>query len=517
MIDVIFICLYYIDNQNLNYVGLFMACKDTDVPPDFGLCKQQNNITATGGFMTQWASAAFRTGTRACAVIIMLLITAIPSVTFASEDMYREFSAITRGKGDQQLFKKLNSEAGNLDWSKAKKTTFKGNLRLLKVAGATGDSAYLYMVRNVDGKLYILSIPSENASEEDKALYAGLDEMLGDKFMFTLMVAEGQSYSFARLSERPLRTKLDRIFKISIVLMLFFVMVGMGLTLTVKDFKRVFWKPRGMITGALLQWAVMPLIAVGMGRLLGFYDMFPFIFVGIVLIAVSPGGVTSNLMTFYAKGDLALSVSLTSFSTVLSLVFTPLLLALYCANVPEVTIPVGLIMQTIIILVIIPLAVGMTVQARAPKFATKATPIFSALGVVALLFLIIAGIFSNIEIFTDTERYGFKFYSAIFILTIMGMLTGVFIPKLFKISNYQTRAISLETGLRNASLAMALALLIQDYMGDFYSSMFVTSAIFGLLMYVAGFLSIWFYKKFLPVEGEPEFEMKFKTDDEVSR
>jgi BASS family bile acid:Na+ symporter len=343
--------------------------------------------------------------------------------------------------------------------------------------------------------------------------------MLGDKFIFKVLAVEGtvegRNYSFVRLAEAPLRTKLDRIFKVSIVLMLFFVMVGMGLTLTMADFKRVFQKPKGMLSGAFLQWAVMPLVAVAIGRLMGFYEAFPFIFVGMVLIMASPGGVTSNLMTYWAKGDLALSISLTSFSTVLSLFFTPLLLALYCANVPEVNIPVMLIVQTIIILVIIPLAVGMTVNARAPKFAAKATPIFSAIGVLALLFLIIAGILSNIEVFTETERYGVKFYTMVFLLTILGMILGAILPKLMKISHYQIRAISLETGLRNASLAMALALLIQDYMGDFYSSMFVTSAIFGLLMYIAGIISIWFYKKLLPVEGEPEYEMKFKTEDEV--
>jgi BASS family bile acid:Na+ symporter len=93
---------------------------------------------------------------------------------------------------------------------------------------------------------------------------------------------------------------------------------------------------------------------------------------------------------------------------VLSLVFTPLLLAFYCANVPEVNIPVGMVVQTIIVLVIIPLAVGMTVRARWAKFATKATPFFSVLGVIALLFLIVAGLLGNREVFTDTDRYGFR-------------------------------------------------------------------------------------------------------------
>ncbi len=452
-------------------------------------------------------------------ILSIVLCMGMLSAINADENMYRKFMRISQGHGDSELFAKLNSKAENIDWSNAEKVEFKGNLRLIEMKDDGAEDKLLYMVRSVHDELYILRLPADKASDEEKYIYKNLDEMLGNKFIFTMNVTsgvvEGHEYSFARLIAEPRRTQLDRIFKISIVLMLFFVMVGMGLTLTVKDFKRVFQKPRGIVTGAFLQWIIMPLIAVGLGRLMNFYEAFPFIFVGMVLISASPGGVTSNLMTYYAKGDLALSISLTSFSTVLSLFFTPFLLALYCANVPEVTIPVMLIVQTIIILVIIPLSVGMSVQAKWPKFADRATPVFSILGVVALLFLIIAGILSNIEVFSDTERYGVKFYSMVFILTLVGMIIGATGPKLIKIDNFQTRAISLETGLRNASLAMAIALLIQDYMGDFYSSMFVTSAMFGLLMYVAGFLSIWFYKKLLPIAGEPEYDMELSTEDEV--
>jgi BASS family bile acid:Na+ symporter len=449
----------------------------------------------------------------------LVLLTGLISPAYAGEEMYRTFMRISSGQGDTSLFEKLNTRSRELDWNAAKETEFEGTLRLLKVKGVTGDASFIYMVRDLEGRLHILSVPSDESLESARGHYEDLDKLMGNKLVFRVQELEaivaGETYSFARLLERPSQLAFDRIFKISIVLMLFFVMVGMGLTLTLADFKRVFQKPKGILTGAGLQWLLMPLVAAGLGRLLGFYDTYPFIFVGMVLIAASPGGVTSNLMTYYAKGDLALSVSLTSFSTVLSLVFTPLLLAFYCANVPEVTIPVGMVVQTIIVLVIVPLAVGMTVRARWPKFALKATPFFSVLGIIALLFLIIAGILGNLEVFTDTDRYGFKFYSMVFTLTLLGMVAGAVFPKLFRLSNYQTRAISLETGLRNASLAMALALLIQDYMGDFYGSMFVTSAMFGLLMYIAGFASIWAFNKTLPVIGEPEYEMKCNTKDKA--
>ena len=82
---------------------------------------------------------------------------------------------------------------------------------------------------------------------------------------------------------------------------------------------------------------------------------------------------------------------------------------------------------------------------------------------------------------------------------MLGMLLGIVFSKLCRIDNYQTRAISLETGLRNSALAMTIALLLQDSMGDFYSSMFVTSGLFGLIMYLAGVISIFLYKPLLPV------------------
>ena len=454
------------------------------------------------------------------ALFLMLSVGLIMGVAFpagASEDLYREFVRISKGKGDAALFEKLNAQSRKLDWKNAEELEFKGTLRYLKVEDKTGDSSYIYMVRDLEGGLHVLSVPPENVREAEGSIYTGLTDLMGNKLMFHVEQRRGkvagESYSFVRLVERPAQLLFDRIFKVSIVLMLFFVMVGMGLTLTVADFKRVFQKPRGMMTGAVLQWGLMPLIAVALGRLMGFYEAYPFIFVGLVLITVSPGGVTSNLMTYYAKGDLALSISLTSFSTVLSLVMTPFLLVLYCANVPEVIIPVKLVVQTIIILVLIPLAVGMTVQARWPAFAKKATRFFAILGIVALLFLIIAGILNNLEVFAETERYGFAFYTMVFLITFLGVITGAVFPKLLRISNYQIRAISLETGLRNASLAMAIALLIQDYIGDFYSSMFITSAMFGLLMYLAGFLSIWVFKHTLPVEEDLEYQ-KFEMQAE---
>jgi len=440
-------------------------------------------------------------------VIALLMVETGLAGDGSDEALYRKLSAIAIGKGNSSLFEQLNSHSRNLAWDRADEVQFVGNLRILKSSqGKTaGGENRIYLLRKLRGAVYILSLPADPAAraKDAKSLYAGLDNISGNKMVFNVKTMQatigGQAYTFAQLTARPEQMKLDRIFKICIILMLFFVMVGMGMTLTSKEFALVFTKPRGIILGEILQFGLMPFLAMCLGRLLGFYEQYPFIFVGMILITAIPGGVTSNLMTYYAKGDLALSISLTSFSTVMSIVFTPLLLALYCADMPEINIPVKIVVQTILILVIIPLIVGMGVRGKWQAFAEKATPFFSALGIIALLFLIITGVLSNLHAFADTARYGFKFYTTIFSLTMLGMLLGIVFSKLCRIDNYQTRAISLETGLRNSALAMTIALLLQDSMGDFYSSMFVTSGLFGLIMYLAGVVSIFLYKPLLPV------------------
>ncbi len=440
-----------------------------------------------------------------------LLLCQPPAARADGEDgaaLYRRLSQMAGDKGDRSIFEQLNAGARKLEWSRGEENVFKGHLRIIRAQpdNGTPDRQAIYLLRELTGEVYILEIPADAAEREEGALspYAGLDGKFESKLEIRALLMTGTiggiDYRFARLVEAPVQPALDRVFRIAIILMLFFVMVGMGLTLTFKDFALVFTKPRGIVLGQLLQFGFMPFLAMAMGHLLGFYQQYPFIFVGMILITAIPGGVTSNLMTYYAKGDLALSISLTSFSTVLSILFTPLLLTLYCANMPEVDIPVKTVVQTIMILVIIPLIVGMSVRGRWPRFAAKATPFFSALGIIALLALIIAGVLSNLHVFADTDRYGVKFYTTVFALTFLGMVSGIVFSKMIGINNYQTRAISLETGLRNSALAMTIALLIQDAMGDFYSSMFVTSGLFGLIMYVAGIIAIFLYKPLLPIE-----------------
>ena len=451
-------------------------------------------------------------------IILVLIPLSVQANRLPGEELYKRLTAAASGTSDSKLLDDLLTTSTELDFNATISEEFVGNLRVVqqKTDNDSTPGKKVYLLRKLTGELLVLNVP-ENLTAltaDSDSPYANLADAFESKMLFRVNIQEleisGTIIQVAQLAQKSEQLPMDKLFRISIILMLFFVMVGMGMTLTIKDFALVFSKPRGILIGQVLQFGLMPFLATVLGRLLGFYEHYPFIFVGLILITAIPGGVTSNLMTYYAKGDLALSISLTSFSTVLSIVFTPLLLALYCANMPDINIPVKVVIQTILILVIIPLIVGMTFRWKWPNAAKKATPFFSALGIVALLVLIIAGVLNNLNIFVDTSRYGVKFYFTIFAITMLGMLFGLFISKLLGINNYQTRAISLETGLRNSALAMTIALLIQDTMGDFYSSMFVTSGIFGLVMYVAGLISIYFYPRLLPVDSVQNNAVKVK-------
>lgn len=428
------------------------------------------------------------------------------------EAIYRQImTAAMPGSQQKTLFQELRAASLKIDWSGAKEAEFMGNLRRFKKKGDKANGAEVYLVRELSGAdVYILALPKDPAllKKKAKSPYAGLEAMIKNKMKFKIQVktalVAGQNFAFARFVAKPKRNTLDRLFFLAIVLLLFTVMVGMGLTLTLRDFGLVFKEPRGMLVGPLCQFGLLPFVAFLLGKAFGLSGSQPYMFAGMILVTASPGGVTSNLVTYLGKGDVALSVSLTALSTFLSIIFTPLLLTLYVSGIPQLEVPVVDVIKTIMVLVIIPLIVGMVIRSRAPGFAKRSEKFFTWLGVFALFFLIVVGVAGNLDKFADTSRYGLKFYTSIFFLTFLGMTLGGGIAKLLRVKNSQVRAIAVETGMQNTSLAMAMAILLQDRMGDFHSAMFFTAGIFGLWMYVSSALVIYMFPKVLPLEEGAE-------------
>jgi len=251
-------------------------------------------------------------------ISLCVLCTAAASEGALGEKFYKHLSSIVNS-GNDQLIEQLNTQPRKLDWNNSRNLQFKGHLRFLTSAKqGSPDQSKLFFVRSTGGQIILLTIP-----DRSDPVYQDLEGLIESKLEFNIRVIDstisGTEYQFAQFIDPPVQPLFDKIFKLMIILMLFLVMVGMGLTLTGKDFLILISKPKGIIIGEFLQFGIMPLMAMGFGYIMGFHENYPYIYVGMILITATPGGVTSNLMTHYAKGDVALSVSLTSLSTVLSI------------------------------------------------------------------------------------------------------------------------------------------------------------------------------------------------------
>lgn len=464
---------------------------------------------------------AFRIQKQAFFVSFFLIIgvifgfSAIATAENADEAIYHRLSQHARQNSGPTFFKELTSEARTLDWRNAEEKTFQGNLRYITTTSGFDDikEATIYLVRTVKGELFILTTPEDPTALEKGAdsYYANLKGMLSAKMRYRVLTRSarigGETYNFVKLTAVPEISPLDRIFRIAIVVVLFAVMLGMGMTLTTADFRSVLKEPLGIFIGLFCLFGLMPLIAFGLGHLFGYVQAYPFIYIGMILVTATPGGATSNLMTHLAKGDVALSISLTAIATGLSLIVTPAILLLYCSNLPQVEMPVKLVVLPIFVLVLLPLVIGMIIKARAETFTEKAAPVFNAIGVLAVLICILGGLAGNPEMLSDSmEKFGLTGFMVVVLLAALGMIIGGIVPKLISISNYQARAISMEIGIRNAILGMTIALLIQDRVGDFDSHMFAVSGLFAIVMYITGAISIFAQKKLLPVSKNEETE-----------
>ncbi|MEE3118754.1 MAG: bile acid:sodium symporter, partial [Pseudomonadota bacterium] len=172
---------------------------------------------------------------------------------------------------------------------------------------------------------------------------------------------------------------------------LFIIMVGIGLTLTLRDFGQVTRNPRSIVVGTVAQILLMPLVAFGIAATLG---LAPALAVGLVIIAACPGGTTSNLFVLLARGHIALSILLTVSASLITIVtlpfFTNYALQMYFGEAANISLPVGKTIAMLVVIVLLPVSLGMFIRTRAPAAAQKAEGIVSIFGGIVLLLLIIA-------------------------------------------------------------------------------------------------------------------------------
>ena len=227
------------------------------------------------------------------------------------------------------------------------------------------------------------------------------------------------------------------------------VMFGMGLTLNLKDFQIVFSRPKDIIIGWLAEFTVMPLLAWGLTRI---FQLDEALALGVVLVGCCPGGTASNVITYLAKGDLALSVGMTGVSTLLAPFLTPLLTWALAGK--SVDVNVVSMFLSILWVVIMPIVMGLLVKWLWPKFTEKTTDYLPAFSSVAIAFIVAIIIAANAD---KLLAGGLIIVLVVMLHNICGLGLGYMTGRLLGLSGPKKRAISIEVGMQNSGLASSLA------------------------------------------------------------
>ncbi len=229
------------------------------------------------------------------------------------------------------------------------------------------------------------------------------------------------------------------------------IMFGMGLTLKPADFRIVFSRPKDVIIGCLAQFTVMPLLAFALTRI---FRLDAALAIGVILVGCCPGGTASNVITYLAKGDLALSVGMTAVSTVLAPVLTPLLVWLLAGEMVAVNV-IGMLLS-ILWVVILPIALGLLVKHFWPRTMERATGYLPALSTLAICLIVLIVIAANAH---KLLAGGWIILIVIMLHNICGFGIGYLIGRLLGLPSAKRRAISIEVGMQNSGLASSLATL----------------------------------------------------------
>ncbi len=227
------------------------------------------------------------------------------------------------------------------------------------------------------------------------------------------------------------------------------IMLGMGLTLTGDDFLRVFKLPGPIILGTFLQYTIMPLLGFSIGIILKLPDAYA---IGLILVSCCPGGTASNVITFLARGNLPLSVTLTSVSTLLAVVITPLLSSMLIGSRLEIE-PWPLLLTTFKV-ILLPVVFGIFLRTFFPRVASRITTVSPLLSVILIAMIVSSIISSGKEKILHSD---FKLFLAVFLLHGFGFFLGFILTRFFYKDVILQRTISIEVGMQNSGLGAVLA------------------------------------------------------------
>lgn len=305
-----------------------------------------------------------------------------------------------------------------------------------------------------------------------KKLCHYISEYMGILVLVTALL----SFAFPQLLQQVRPTVINYLLGV--------VMFGMGLTLNLQDFKIVFSRPKDVIIGCLAQFTVMPLLAWGLSRL---FSLDEALALGVILVGCCPGGTASNVITYLAKGDLALSVGMTGVSTLLAPFLTPLLTWALAGKSVNVDV-VGMLLS-ILWVVILPIAIGLIVKWIWPKFTEKATDYLPAFSSIAIALIVAIIISANAD---KLLAGGLLIIVVVMLHNICGLGLGYLIGCLLGMSMSKKRAISIEVGMQNSGLASSLATIHFAA----YPLATIPGAIFSVWHNLSGAAVAYLYRRF---------------------
>lgn len=227
------------------------------------------------------------------------------------------------------------------------------------------------------------------------------------------------------------------------------VMLGMGMTLKLSDFKVVFTRPKAVLIGILAQFIIMPLLAFVLVRV---FNLPPDLAVGVILVGCCPGGTSSNVMTYLSRGDVALSVGMTACTTIMAPVVTPALFLLLAGQAIDVSF--ASMFLSIVKVVLLPIAVGFLVNYFLPKLASAFEKVLPLVSVIGITLIIMAVVSANAARLVQAAGLAI---AVVILHNLLGYALGYLVGRVLGLTHAQMRTLSIEVGMQNSGLAVSLA------------------------------------------------------------
>jgi BASS family bile acid:Na+ symporter len=269
------------------------------------------------------------------------------------------------------------------------------------------------------------------------------------------------------------------------------ITLGMGLSLTERDFRRIFSQPKAVITGLICQMILLPVIAYLIASSI---DIDPLYKVGLMIIAACPGGATSNLITYLLRGNVALSISMTAINSLITLITIPIVLTIsleaFMHADADIHLNVGETVVKVFLMTLLPAFAGTRIRKRLPEFAEKLERPLRIILPLLLLVVYLGVLFIDQGTASATRSDFFEIFPYTMLLNAAAMLTGLLIARLLRLGVKNQYTISIEVGLQNSALAIFVAATLLKS-----NPMALVPVVYGSFTFFSTLLFGWMVKK----------------------